>query len=187
MRISPEVFVSASWIARMMRSCSSLLRNSFVRILSPARPGPASAKTTAPTAKATEAAATRRPAAAGSARPTTNERAAKSGISVPTFTRKAGHDEKDDRDEEKEQKRKWELSARGPRSFAHSFPRTFVLSADRFDDGIDPSGESAFVIVCSEAWFDLIFSDIEAGCIRQRAFQAIADLDVHLMVLNEHE
>src|ERR1039457_7353003 len=161
MRISPEVFVSASWIARMMRSYSSLLRNSFVRIWSPARPGPASAKTTAPTAKATEAAATRRPAAAGSARPTTNERAAKSGISVPTFTRKAGHDKKDDRDEEKEQKRKRKLSARSPRSFARSFPGTFVLSADRFDDGIDPGGESALVIVRPETRFDLILGDVE--------------------------
>src|SRR5690242_9783585 len=35
--------------------------------------------------------------------------------------------------------------------------------------------------------FDSPLGDVEAGCVRERAFQAVSDLNEHLPVLNEHE
>ncbi len=50
-----------------------------------------------------------------------------------------------------------------------------------------PVGQSAFVILRPEMRLDVSLSDVEGGHVRQHAFQAIADLDVHLPILDEDE
>lgn len=60
-----------------------------------------------------------------------------------------------------------------------------VFSVNRGDDRIDPGLQTTCVVSRFEMWLDLIFSDLFAGRIGQRAFQAVADLNKHLAVLYE--
>ena len=62
-----------------------------------------------------------------------------------------------------------------------------VLAADRFADYINAGSEPSFVVVVTELRLDVIFSDVERGDVRQRAFQSVADLDVHFAVAFKNE
>src|ERR1700757_2883988 len=103
-RISPDVFDSASRIAFTIRSCSSLLRNSLVRIRLPASARTSTAKASSTSTKSAKAAATRRPTTAPSAAEThwyENRAASARGVTVATEPShhprdKAQNDEEDD-------------------------------------------------------------------------------------------
>src|SRR4029453_7932997 len=43
------------------------------------------------------------------------------------------------------------------------------------------------VIAAAKMRLDFVFGDVESGYVRQRAFQAVTDLDKHFSILNEHK
>ncbi len=71
--------------------------------------------------------------------------------------------------------------------FRNRFSRSFVLAPDRFADQIDPGGEGAFIIATAEMGLDMVLGDVECRNVRQRTFEAVADLNKHLAILNEDE
>ena len=52
-------------------------------------------------------------------------------------------------------------------------------------DGVDPGGQTSGIIPRFETRLDFILGDLFAKRIRQDAFQAVADLQKHLAILNE--
>ena len=52
---------------------------------------------------------------------------------------------------------------------------------------VDSLRKPAFIILGAELRFDMSLGDIERGRIRDRAFQAIADLDEHLAIVDENK
>ena len=71
--------------------------------------------------------------------------------------------------------------------FGNRFSRSFVLAVDRLEDQIDPSGEPGLIIASAEQWLDVTLRNIECRGVRECAFQAVADLDKQLAVLDEHK
>ena len=73
------------------------------------------------------------------------------------------------------------------RLLAYIFIAGRVFAADRVADCIDADAQAVFVIATDELRFHLILGDVERRYIRQRPFQAVADLNDHLAILDEHE
>ena len=69
--------------------------------------------------------------------------------------------------------------------FRNRFSRSFVFAANGFADQIDAGRESAFIIAITKMRLDTVLSDIERRNIRQRAFQAVTDLNEHLSVCDK--
>src|SRR2546430_1351823 len=64
-----------------------------------------------------------------------------------------------DRDKDDEEQKTWCWGVAV--SLRHSFPRSLVFAANRFEDRIDPFGQTTFVIVVPKMRFDPVFRDIE--------------------------
>jgi hypothetical protein len=71
--------------------------------------------------------------------------------------------------------------------FCNGSSRSFVFAANRLQDRIDPRRDPAFVIAVPKMRFDFVFGNVERGDVGQRPLQAVANLDKHLAVLNEHK
>ena len=78
-------------------------------------------------------------------------------------------------------------AARPALFFGLRFSRAGVFAADCLADQVDPGGQSAFVIIRPKARFDVALGNVESGHVRQRAFQAVSDLNVHLPIFDEDE
>jgi len=65
--------------------------------------------------------------------------------------------------------------------------RSFVLATNRLADQIDSGGDAALIIPSPKKRLDVRVGDIEHRDVRKRAFQAIADLNKHLAILDEHK
>ena len=63
----------------------------------------------------------------------------------------------------------------------------FVLALCRLHDRRDTGAQAAGIIALAKVRLQFVFQDAFGYRIRQRAFQAIADLQVHLVILDEHE
>ena len=70
---------------------------------------------------------------------------------------------------------------------SNGLSRSRVLAANRLKDRINSDCDPAFVITIPKVRLDLVFRDIERRDVRQRAFQSVANLDIHFAVVNEHE
>src|SRR5204863_8983685 len=93
------------------------------------------------------------------------------------------HDQHNDKDDEEQKTRSAGLAV----LFRNRFSRSFVLAPDRFADQIDPGGEAAFITATAEMGLDMVLSDLECRNVRQRTFEAVADLNKHLAIRNEDE
>lgn len=72
-------------------------------------------------------------------------------------------------------------------SFPNRLAAAFVFAADRFQDRLNPDRDAAFEIIRAKSRFDLSFRDVERSRVGQRAFESVADLNVHLAILREDE
>src|SRR5438132_12640940 len=136
--------------------------NSLVRIVSPTRASSATAKsttstTTGKTTKSTTAAASGRPAA--SARPSANEWAAKTRITVTAAAAHSSNNDECDNENEKEDD-ETELSVLLRTAFPNCVAGAFVLAANRFHDQIDSFGETTLVVSISKMRLDVILGDV---------------------------
>src|SRR6266404_1681560 len=157
MRISPDVFDSAARIACTIWSCSSLLRNSLVRIALPAGTGAAPTETA--TAATESSTASRRPSASSTAHRQEDGTASARGVAVTAESSHHSRNDNQDRDKDDEEQKTgcWGVAV----SLRDSFPRSLVFAANRFEDRIDPFGQTAFVIVVPKMRFDPVFRDVE--------------------------
>src|SRR5207237_6728219 len=131
-RISPEVFDSVSRIASTIRSCSSLLRNSFVRMELPARASASATEASAATAESTKSTAARGPTASASYGEKYGTASARRvGVSAET-PHYSGNDRHDDEKDNKEQKAGCR-NIPAP-SFRYCFAAAFIFAANRFED-----------------------------------------------------
>src|SRR5438105_2646850 len=186
MRISPEVFDSASRIALTIRSCSSLLRNSLVRILLPTRSRASAAKTPASAAESAKAAAISRRPAATATTYGKEHGAATAGRITPT-AKSPQHSRNDDQHDQKNEEEPNTRTATTTTFFRNRLTRSLVLAANRLKDRIDSGGDPTFVIAIAKLRFDSVFGDVERGDVGQCAFQAVTDLDKHFAILNENK
>ena len=63
----------------------------------------------------------------------------------------------------------------------------FVFAPGRGENRGHACAQAAVEIAVAEPRLQLVINDLLGQRIRQRAFQAVADLQIHLMVLDEHE
>src|SRR5205814_8261110 len=91
------------------------------------------------------------------------------------------HDQHNDKDDEEQKTRSAGLAV----LFRNRFSRSFVLAPDGFADQVDTGGEAAFIIPIAEMGLDMVLGDVECRNVRQRTFEAVADLNKHLAVLNK--
>src|SRR5437868_7330569 len=164
-RIWPDVFDSAYWIACTMRSCSSLLRNSFVRIELPARARAAAAKTSAAAAKS--ATASGRPASSSTAHRKEHGAASPRGIGITAAPAHHSRNDRQHNDKNNEEQKAGRGVVGAP--FLDCFASPFVFASNRFEDRIDPVDQPAFVIVVTKTRFDPVFGDVEGSQVRKRA------------------
>ncbi len=62
-----------------------------------------------------------------------------------------------------------------------------VLAANGFENRINPNPESGFVVAGRELRLHLILRDVECRHVRQRALQAVANLNNHFAIFDKHE
>src|SRR5262249_30985540 len=106
-------------------------------------------------------------------------------IAVPTkFSSYAGNNNQHNDENQEGQKLE---SATAAMLLGNGLSRPFVFAADRLKDQIDPGCQASLIISGPEKLLDVTLSDVECCRVRQRAFQAVADLDKHFAVMDKHK